>query len=197
MKLLRFRAAGPDDAEKVALLHADSWRRFYRGAYADPFLDGDVVADRRSAWSSRLAAQANTLTVVAEDDTGLAGFVHVVFDDDNTWGSLVDNLHVTHHRRRSGIGSALLTRAAEAVTQQATGRSMYLWVLEQNTAAQQFYRASGGTCVEIAMVSPPSGAPARLNGSPRMLRFAWADSASLLAPGTTPGSPRGPVRRRG
>jgi hypothetical protein len=28
-------------------LHADSWRRHYRGAYADAFLDGDVLADRR------------------------------------------------------------------------------------------------------------------------------------------------------
>jgi hypothetical protein len=45
-----FRAARPDDAEKVALLHADSWRRHYRGAYADSFLDSDVVADRRSVW---------------------------------------------------------------------------------------------------------------------------------------------------
>jgi hypothetical protein len=48
MTSLRFRPAGPDDAEKVGMLHADSWRRHYRGAYADSFLDGDVVADRRS-----------------------------------------------------------------------------------------------------------------------------------------------------
>ncbi|MEY9969522.1 hypothetical protein ABIA33_007611 [Streptacidiphilus sp. MAP12-16] len=68
-----FRAAHPDDAEKAALLHADSWRRHYRGAYADSFLDSDVVADRRSAWSSRLAAPANSMTAIAEDNTGLVG----------------------------------------------------------------------------------------------------------------------------
>jgi hypothetical protein len=55
-----------------------------------------------------------------------------------------------------------------------------LWVLEQNTAAQQFYRALGGTCIEKAMVSPPGGIPARLNGSPNEFRFTWPDS-SLLA----------------
>jgi hypothetical protein len=36
----RFRQAGPGDAKTVALLHADSWRRYFRGAYADSFLDG-------------------------------------------------------------------------------------------------------------------------------------------------------------
>jgi hypothetical protein len=58
---------------------------------------------------------------------------------------------------------------------------MYLWVLEQNTAAQQFYRALGGTCVEVAPVPPPGGVPARLNGFPKGLRIAWSDT-SLLAP---------------
>jgi ribosomal protein S18 acetylase RimI-like enzyme len=178
MTTLRFRAAGPDDAEKVALLHADSWRRHYRGAYADSFLDGDVVADRRSVWSSRLAAPGNSMTVVSEDGTGLVGFVHVVFDDDDRWGSLIDNLHVIQDRQRTGVGTALLTRAAEAVAERATRESMYLWVLEQNTAAQQFYRAFGGICVEKARVSPPGGVPARLNGSPNKLCFTWPDASS-------------------
>ncbi|OAH10194.1 GNAT family N-acetyltransferase [Streptomyces jeddahensis] len=183
MTSLWFRAAGPDDAERVALLHADSWRRHYRAAYADSFLDGDVVADRRAVWSSRLAdpaaGPAVGLTVVAEDDTGLVGFVHVVFDDDERWGSLVDNLHVTNDRRRTGVGGALLTRAAEAVVERAAGKDMYLWVLEQNTAAQGFYRALGGSQAEVAPVPPPGGVPARLNGRPKMLRIAWSDASAL------------------
>ncbi len=32
------------------------------------------------------------MTVAAEDDTRLVGFVHVVFDDEDRWGSLIDNL---------------------------------------------------------------------------------------------------------
>jgi hypothetical protein len=32
------------------------------------------------------------MTVVAEDDTRLVGFVHVVFDDDYRSCSLIDNL---------------------------------------------------------------------------------------------------------
>ncbi|NUQ95225.1 MAG: GNAT family N-acetyltransferase [Streptomyces sp.] len=180
MTSLRLRTAGPDDAEGIALLHADSWRRHYRGAYSDAFLDGDVVSDRLAVWSRRLAdREARGATVVAEDGTDLVGFVHVVFDADDKWGSLIDNLHVRHARRRGGIGAALITRAAGAVTEGADGDAVYLWVLEQNTQAQGFYRAFGGVCVERLLVSPPGGVPDRLNGTPNKLRFAWADATLL------------------
>jgi ribosomal protein S18 acetylase RimI-like enzyme len=176
---VRLRAAGVHDAGDIARLHADSWRRHYRGAYADAYLDGDVVTERRSVWSARLAAPAGRVTLLAEDGAGLVGFVHVVLDEDTRWGSLVDNLHVTHDRQRGGIGRALLTGAATALVARAAGPAMYLWVLEQNAAAQEFYRALGGTCVEKASVAGPGGVPERLNGSPHKLRFAWPDAAVL------------------
>lgn len=180
MKALELRTAGPDDAEQVALLHADSWRRHYRGAFADSFLDGDIVADRRSTWSARLAAPADTATFVAEDGAGLVGFVHVVFDDDSRWGSLVDNLHVRNDSRRTGIGTRLLASAARAVVERAPSRRMFLWVLEQNTAAQRFYQALGGVRVEKAKASA-KGIP--LNGSPNKFRVAWPDATVLAAKG--------------
>lgn len=186
MALTRLRMAGTDDVETVATLHADSWRRFYRGAYADSFLDGDVVADRRAVWSARLTDPAGSRTLLAEDEAGPVGFAHVIFDADERWGSLVDNLHVTHSRRRGGIGTTLLTRAAAAAAEYATNPSLYLWVLEQNTEAQRFYASLGGTPVETADVPAPGGVPGRLNGSPKGLRIFWPDAA-LLAGQRTPG----------
>jgi GNAT superfamily N-acetyltransferase len=176
---VRFRAAHAGDAEQVAALHAASWRRHYRGAYADSYLDGDVVADRRAVWSARLADPAGGVTVLAEDGDGLAGFVHVVLDEDAAWGSLVDNLHVALPHQRTGVGTALLARAAEGILGRAAGPAIYLWVLEQNVAAQRFYRARGGACVEKALVPPPGGVPTRLNGAPAMLRVAWPDASAL------------------
>jgi ribosomal protein S18 acetylase RimI-like enzyme len=177
---VRFRHARADDAERVAALHAASWRRHYRGAYADSFLDADVLADRRAVWSVRLAGPAGSITVLAEDGGGLAGFVHVMLDDDAEWGSLIDNLHVARGRQRTGIGSALLARVAPNILERATNPGVYLWVLEQNTAAQRFYRARGGAYVERAPVPPPGGVLSRLSGAPFGLRFAWPD-ASVLA----------------
>jgi GNAT superfamily N-acetyltransferase len=177
--VLLFRSAGVGDAEQVAMLHADSWRRHYRGAFAEAFLDGDLVAERVSVWSKRLVDPAGTATILAEQDGDLVGFVHVEFDLDPDWGSLVDNLHVFHNRRRGGIGGQLLGRAAQAVVDQADGDAMYLWVLEQNSAAQQFYLAAGASCVETAPVAPPGGDPAHLNGTPLGLRMAWPDAAQF------------------
>jgi ribosomal protein S18 acetylase RimI-like enzyme len=178
--VVRYRAAEAADAEGVALLHADSWRRHYRGAYADAYLDGDVVADRLAVWGGRLKAARERATVVADGAEGeLLGFVHVVFDEDERWGSLIDNLHVSNASRRTGVGAALMARAAEAVAEQAAGRPVYLWVLEQNTAAQDFYRALGATHVETTPVGPPGGVPERLNGAPRKLRMAWNDVGDL------------------
>ena len=177
---VRFRGAHAGDAEQVAALHTASWRRHYRRAYADSYLDGDVLADRRAVWAARLAEPGGNITVLVEDDVGLAGFVHVVLDEDAEWGSLIDNLHVALPHQRTGLGTALLARAAQGILERASGPATYLWVLEQNIAAQQFYRARGGARVEEAPVPPPGGVPSRLNGAPVMLRIAWPD-ASVLA----------------
>ncbi|QNE17598.1 GNAT family N-acetyltransferase [Kribbella qitaiheensis] len=178
---MRFRAAGVEDAHQVALLHADSWRRHYRGAYADSFLDGDVVTERDAVWAGRLAASGGSATVLAEEGGELLGFVHVDFDRDPGWGSLVDNLHVHHGRQGGGIGRELMVRAARAVVDEAGSDAMYLWVLEQNVAAQGFYQAIGGVNVEKAAVPPPSGDPTRLNGTPSCLRMVWPDASRLMS----------------
>jgi GNAT superfamily N-acetyltransferase len=177
-----FSPASHADADRIAALHADSWRRHYRGAYADGYLDGDLLTERRTAWSSRLAAHEGTRTIVAERDGDLVGFVHVVFDADPRWGSLVDNLHVVHSDHRSGIGSRLMGHAARAVLAEAGSPALYLWVLRQNSRAQAFYQASGGVPVETGIAAAPKGDPALLNGTPGKLRMWWPDATSLLEP---------------
>lgn len=178
----QFRLAGPSDAKGVASLHTDSWRRHYRGAYSDAFLDGDVAADRLTVWADRLRKpDPRHRTILAEDSDGLVGFAHTVLDDDPTWGALLDNLHVVSGQKRRGIGSRLLALTAQAVTEQAKRPGLYLWVLEQNIDAQAFYQAHGGRCVGRRQISAPGGVPARLRGSPAALRYAWPDPLVLLA----------------
>ncbi len=176
-----FRLAERSDAGAVAALHADSWRRSYRGAYADSFLDGDVAADRLAVWSERLArGDAASRTILAEEHNRLIGFAHVVLGEDSTWGALLDNIHVAHARQRRGVGSELLVRVAETLAAVHERSGLYLWVLEQNANAQAFYEAHGARRVESAAVTAPGGVPGRLNGSPRKLRYAWADAGALI-----------------
>lgn len=178
----RFRRAGREDAAAIARLHTDSWRRHYRGAYSDAYLDGDLLADRLAVWSGRLAAPSGTVTLFAEDDEGPLGFVHLVLDADPRWGSLVDNLHVTAARQRTGVGHALLRRAAAEAAAGAASPALHLWVLEQNTPARAFYKAMGAAHVETVPVGPPGGDPTRLNGTPSKLRMSWPDATACAAP---------------
>lgn len=176
-----FRLAGPSDAGAIAALHADSWRRHYRGAYSDAFLDGDVAVDRLAAWTKRLGrGDPGSCTILAEDESGLIGFAHALFDEDPTWGALLENIHVAHSHQRRGVGSGLLARTAKAVVRRHQLTGLDLWVLEQNVDAQFFYEARGAKGVERAEVAPPGGVPDRLNGSPYKLRYAWEDPSALV-----------------
>jgi GNAT superfamily N-acetyltransferase len=119
------RNAALADADAVAEIHAASWRRHYRGAYADSFLDGDITADRRDVWNQRLNEPGSGCTLVADDGGTAVGFLHVVFDENARWGSLVDNLHVVFARQRCGLGTALLRSAARAAAAGATSGRLY------------------------------------------------------------------------
>jgi GNAT superfamily N-acetyltransferase len=175
------REAREQDAPAIAGLHCDSWRRHYRGAFSDAFLDGSLDDFLLAKWSRRLASPDPAVrTIVAEADGTLAGLSHVILGDDPRWGCLLDNLHVAYGRKRSGIGTRLMAQAARAVLDWSPSAGLYLWVLEQNAGAQSFYTARGGTCVQRAEGEPPNGDPAALNGTVMILRFAWPDPSALL-----------------
>jgi GNAT superfamily N-acetyltransferase len=180
---LHFRLAAPADAAAIARLHAESWRRHYRGAYSDAFLDGDVLRDRLAVWTQRLEdPDPGRCTVLAEEEGMLVAFANTFFDADPTWGALLDNLHVADGHKRRGIGSRLLSLTAEAVLQRSNATGLYLWVLEQNLEARAFYAAHGGTFSGRYPVEPPGGIAGRVAGSPKKLRCAWPDPAILVGP---------------
>ena len=176
-----YRSAARTDADAVARLHAESWRRHYRGAFSDAYLDGDEFADRRELWARRLdEPDPRARTFLAVDELALVGFVHVVLGADATWGALLDNIHVSAGHARRGIGSRLMALAAEVVIAEHAHGGMLLWVLEQNLAAQAFYRARGGVFTGREPAPAPGGLPGRLCGTPIGLRVAWSDAGALL-----------------
>lgn len=173
---VRYREATENDAAAVAALHADSWRRHYRGAYLDEYLDSDIVADRLEVWTTRLAPPRLThYTVCAEANSNVIGFAHVVFDDDPRWGALLDNLHVRSDLKGQGIGSRLLSEAAIELIRCRPSEALYLWVLDQNGAAQSFYDARGGTRVETTLRGPFPG-----GGRAVGHRYFWPEPSRLI-----------------
>jgi hypothetical protein len=116
----QFRLAGPADAKAVAIPHADSWRRHYRGAYSDTFLDGDVIADRLAVWTDRLREPDPRRYTILAKDGSLVGFANTLFDDDPTWGRCSSHLARRAARflvacaERGGQGSLSLVRPSSS-----------------------------------------------------------------------------------
>ena len=114
---VQYREANEHDADAIAALHAESWRRHYRGAYLDAYLDGDILSERLEVWTSRLTPpRVNQFTVCARVEGDVVGFAHTTFDQDFKWGALLDNLHVRSDVKRAGIGTRLLSEAASELS---------------------------------------------------------------------------------
>ena len=183
------RLAQGADVPAIAAIHAESWRRHYRGMYSDLYLDGDLDADRLAAWTSKVSRDPRAhFTLIAEQGGRAIGFAHVMLDADPRWGALVDNLHVSHAAQRGGIGSRLLDAVAHRVMELRPDSGIYLWVLEQNVAATAFYLSRHGVLQDTEFAAPPNGDPRNLAGTPRRIRVSWADPSVLLlrGAGTSP-----------
>jgi GNAT superfamily N-acetyltransferase len=129
-----------------------------------------------AVWTEQLSERrSDHRTILAECDGAVVGFGHTVLEDDATWGALLDNLHVTHTLKWQGIGTQLMAETAKAVLERRPSEGLYLWVLEQNTAAQAFYEARGGRRVGQKLGGPFPG-----GGTAMVLRYAWPDPSSLL-----------------
>ena len=138
--MVTYRLATAADFRKIAVLHARSWQENYRGSYSDQFLDHEVHGDRALVWEQRLTSPAaNQFTVLAEEDGKLLGFVCAFLDADPIYGTLIDNLHVSAETKGKGIGKELIRKVAAKSVENNPLSTLYLWVLEANVQAYEFY----------------------------------------------------------
>jgi len=172
---MNIRPAKKEDAEPIALLHAESWRVAYRGIFRDEFLAGDVVQDRINVWRQRFATpKQNQMVLVAEESQELSGFVCAFGNEDQKWGTFIDNLHVRKSNSRQGIGKRLMSEIARWSHQYYPNAGLYLNVLEANIAARRFYAALGATNQAARLWEPPGG------GELVELHYVWLSLDSLL-----------------
>jgi len=163
------RMAQFSDAKQIALLHADSWRRTYRGLFTDEFLDREADAERIQTWRSRLQVERADQCVYVMENTGsVNGFVCAYGNENVNWGSLIDNLHVSHTSRRQGIGTQLMRHALKWLNTHFPSCDVYLWVMQRNLPARQFYEKLGATSAETINKPNPVGGGSALN-----CRYVW------------------------
>ncbi len=177
---MKIREATPADAATVARLHAESWRAAYRGILTDKFLDSEAHPERLALWTERFAEQARgtqhprMFVLIAEENSKAVGFASIFVEDDPTYGSLLDNLHVWPESTRTGIGRQLLSECARRLLADGSHAGLYLWVIDKNRNAQKFYEKAGATYGGTHKHDMPDGSPVVT------LRCYWPDPASLL-----------------
>ena len=172
---MEFRDATLADAPRIAALHADSWRRAYRGMLSDEYLDTDLESDRTRVWVDRLTTpKPNQRVVLAEISDQLAGFACAFGSEDPDLGTLLDNLHVRHGFQHQGIGAALMMQIASWCQIEFAGEGLFLWVIESNLPARRFYEHLGATQAGEDIWQSPDG------GAIRSLCYAWKHLGPLM-----------------
>ncbi|MEM7057237.1 MAG: GNAT family N-acetyltransferase [Pseudomonadota bacterium] len=140
--LLRDGIAG--DFQAIADLHVASWQQTYRSLMPDTYLSGPVFEDLRKRWHAQLMdPPKDSILIVAEDETAIAGFIYLYPDEDEMGWVTLDNLHVRADFRGRGLGERLMKAAAARITELGRARVL-LYVLDGNDDACRFYERLGG-----------------------------------------------------
>jgi ribosomal protein S18 acetylase RimI-like enzyme len=173
---LRVRNATRNDFQAMAQLHAANWRLAYRGALSDAYLNGDIEGERLQWWQSLLEKPGERQHILlAEHQDQLAGFACVYGNENEEWGSYLNNIHVAQTAQGLGIGALLLNATASVCKEHYGEAGYYLWVLQSNTKAQGFYARHGGQNTGTDIWNAPGGTTAPL------FRFSWPSVSALQA----------------
>ena len=135
------RTATPQDLDKIADIHIESWRNSYTDIFPPDFFADKLDSELRNHWH-RIDICAEDVVLVAEE-ANIVGFIAV-------WcrpSPFIDNLHVTPACRSKKTGTALLKAAAEQLMKNYH-REAYLWVFSGNDRAISFYQRLGGVMKE-------------------------------------------------
>tara|TARA_R110000868_G_scaffold9349_7_gene46800 strand:+ start:9466 stop:9984 length:519 start_codon:yes stop_codon:yes gene_type:complete len=147
--MVNFREAVFNDYKQIAALHVKSWQQNYRKDFSDHFLDNEAFQDRLVVWENRLKNPLpNQYVIVAEMEGVMVGFSCAFFDENSTYGTLLDNLHVVSEAKGMGVGTKLIRFIAKQSLAYNNKSGIYLWVLENNRSAIEFYKYLGGKHTE-------------------------------------------------
>ncbi len=166
--------AGPDDADAVARVHAESWKATYRGILPDAYLDSEVDGERTRYWHAALADTRYPIVKLAREAGSVVGLIALHNDpEDEGYDFTVEHLHLLPESKGNGLGRKLMKEAAIAA-QAAGAANICLWVFEDNTAAIGFYERLGG-------VTDAYGTDKFAGGDAPDRRIGWHDLDGLIA----------------
>ena len=143
MKDITVRRAVPGDAAAISMILARSWKAAYAGMVPQDYLDS--LGDGHSAKRVEKELASGTLNafLLREGVTpaGAVGFAPSRDESRAGWGE-IQFLYVRPGFCRRGYGKKLLFAAVDALGRLGF-ETCFLWVLEQNRNARDFYSAAG------------------------------------------------------
>jgi GNAT superfamily N-acetyltransferase len=143
------RRATPDDAEAIARVRIDGWRRAYKGLVPQASLDAMSVQASLPLWQRVLAAPGDAVSVfVADNGEGVVGFAagNRLEEPKLGFDAELTGIYLAPEVQRRGLGRRLVGAiAAERASHGATG--MIVWVLAGNKGARAFCESLGAALV--------------------------------------------------
>lgn len=143
--MLTIRKAVLADSERIAQIHADTWRAAYHSFISDDFVHNKSKLEaRREMWDTLLAEDHNNY-YVAENEEKIAGFFSISEARDadlpkDTYELI--SIYFADDCWHRGYGS----QAMQFIIKQAKERGykkLSLWAFEDNTSAIRFYEGFG------------------------------------------------------
>lgn len=140
------REARPEDAQAIARVHVDTWKRGYRGQIPDDYLDRLAFERFAAIWEQQLhdrsRDETNWVGIAGEDEiVGFAGGGRTRDVDAGDRTGEVFAIYVLPEHWGSGVGQALMDAASEWLRERFD--SATLWVLDTNARARRFYEKCG------------------------------------------------------
>lgn len=140
---MQYRDATPEDALAISRVFAASWRDAYQGIVPQHYLDR--LPDEYWLPSVRAWLQSGCLSALlaCEDEQPVGCIIYGRGRDEEyaDWGEIV-SLYLLPAWKRRGIGTELVSYALDALRLEGYTK-FYLWAIDGNHAADNFYRKLG------------------------------------------------------
>ena len=146
-----------DNQSAVSRIYEESWKTAYRGIIPQDYLD--AIPEGR--WVKNLDIPGWYTMVCVEDGTyiGTSSFSKSRFEQYPDSGEVI-SIYLLPSYWKKGHGRNLLRAVLEELKKQGF-QDAFLWVLEENSNARQFYENFGFQCTDDYLEDTIGGKPVR------------------------------------
>lgn len=128
-----------DDRTAISKVYEDSWKYAYKGIVPQDYLD-DIP---KGQWASHIEQADRKSLVMVQDEMiiGTSGFGKSRMEEMNGFGEII-SLYFLPEYMGKGYGRLLLQATVSELKKMGFDK-VFLWVLEENQSARNFYEKCG------------------------------------------------------